>query len=155
MPSIEYKIFFDNQPADDNKLDLVDEITVEQQIDMAWEARMKIPVCVNEDGKWEGEEEAWMRPFTRARVEIKLGGGSFTPLIDGPIVGYDTERSSIPGKSIVTLVVHDDSALLNQRDEVDSHEGSDSEVARQIFESAHLGGTPDIDPTPARPASPE
>ena len=155
MPSIEYRLFFDNQPADQEKLDRVEEITVEQQIDMAWEARLLIPICVNEDGKWEGEEEAWMRPFKRVRVEIKLGDGDFVPLIDGPVVGHDTERSAIPGKSLVNLVVHDDSALLNQEDEIKSHEdGADSDLARKIFEDAHLGGTPDIDGTPSQPDNP-
>lgn len=154
MPEIVYRLFFDNTPADQGQLDRVEEITVEQQVDMAWEARLLIPVCVNEDGRWEGEEEAWMRPFTRARVEIKLGDSDFVPLIDGPVVGNDTERSAIPGKSMVTLVVHDDSALLNREEEITPHEGTDSDIARQLFQAANLGGTPDIDPAEAQPSNP-
>ncbi|MBV9959803.1 MAG: hypothetical protein JO360_15365 [Acidobacteria bacterium] len=154
MATIEYKVFFDNASAAQDQLDKIEEITVEQEVGMAWEARLLIPVCVNDDGKWEGEEEAWMKPYTRTRVEVSINGGAFVPLIDGPVVGYDTARSSIPGKSFVTLVVHDDSALLHKEDEVKPHQATnDGELARQIFKDAQLGGTPDIDPVPDQPDS--
>ncbi|HEY0545859.1 MAG TPA: hypothetical protein VGC91_10820 [Pyrinomonadaceae bacterium] len=154
MATIEYKVFFDNASAAQDKLDKIDQITVEQEVGMAWEAKLLIPVCVNDDGKWEGEDEAWMKPYTRTRVEVSIDGGDFIPLIDGPVVGYDTARSSIPGKSFVTLIVHDDSALLHKEDEVKTHEATnDGELARQIFTDAALGGTPDIDAVPDQPDS--
>ena len=56
MATIEYKVFFDNASAAQDKLDKIEEITVEQEVGMAWEARLLIPVCVNDDGKWEGED---------------------------------------------------------------------------------------------------
>jgi len=152
MP-VEFKVFFDNEAADQEKLDKIDEIRVEQTVDRAWEARVKIPVCVNNDGKWDGENEAWMRDFSRVRVEVNMGDGAFAPLIDGPIVGFDSERSPQPGKSVVTLIVHDDSAFLNRQAGVECYENStDSEIARQIFgEATELSGTPDIEDTPAQP----
>jgi hypothetical protein len=155
MPTVEYKVFFDNESATQEQLDKIEEITVEQQINMAWEARLMIPICVNSDGKWEGEEEAWMKPYSRVRVEVRIGEGDFAPLIDGPVVGNDSERSSIPGKSVITLVAHDDSALLHREDEVQRYEaGSDSEIAEQIFSDANLGGSIEIDSTPPHPDNP-
>jgi hypothetical protein len=150
MGAVEFKLFFDGASATAEQLDKVDEIVVDQAIDRAWEARLKIPVCVNNDGKWEGEQEAWMKAFTRIRVEVNPGNGKFVPLIDGPVVGFDSARSAYPGKSVVTAVVHDDSALLNREAKVEVHKGqSDSDLARQIFAAGNL--VPDVDPTPPQP----
>jgi hypothetical protein len=154
MGAVEFKMFFDGAAATTDQLDKVDEIVVDQAIDRAWEARLKIPVCVNNDGKWEGEAEAWMKAFTRIRVEINPGDGKFVPLIDGPVVGFDSARSAYPGKSVVTVIVHDDSALLNREAKVDVQQGqTDSDLARQIFLDAQLGGVPDVDDTPPQPDS--
>src|SRR5712691_10335550 len=154
MGAVEFKMFFDGVSATTEQLDEVDEIVVDQAVDRAWEARLKIPVCVNNDGKWDGEKEAWMKAFTRIRVEVNPGDGKFVPLIDGPVVGFDSARSAYPGKSVVTVVVHDDSALLNREAKVDVQQGkTDSDLARQIFTAAQLGGVPDIDNTPPQPDS--
>jgi hypothetical protein len=150
MGAIEFKMFLDGASATSEQLDKVDEIVVDQAVDRAWEARVKIPVAVNNDGKWEGEQEAWMKAFTRIRVEINPGDGNFVPLIDGPVVGFDSGRTALPGKSLVTVVVHDDSALLNREEKVEVQKGkTDSDLARQIFSDAQM--VPDVDSTPAQP----
>jgi len=150
MGAIEFKMFFDAASATRAQLDAIDEIVVDQAVDRAWEARLKIPVCVDGNGKWDGENEAWMRTFNRVRVEVNAGDGSFVPLIDGPIVGFDAARSSYAGKSLVTVVVHDDSALLNREAKVEVSRGqTDSDLARQIFSAAQM--TPDIEDTPSQP----
>jgi hypothetical protein len=154
MGAVEFIMFLDGASATKDQLDKIDEIVVDQAVDKAWEARIKIPVCVNNDGKWEGEEEAWMKAFTRIRVEVNPGDGKFVPLIDGPVVSFDSARSAIPGKSVVIVVVHDDSALLNREAKVDVQQGkTDSDLARKIFTDAQLGGKPDIDVTPPQPDS--
>ena len=119
MSTVEYKMWFDGTSATQEQLDKLDEIVVDQVVDRAWEARIKIPVCVNNDGKWEGENEAWMKAFTRIRLEVNPGNGTFVPLIDGPVVAFNSERTAIPGKSNVIVVVHDDSALLDRTAKVD------------------------------------
>jgi hypothetical protein len=156
MATIEYTVFFDSKQADQSLLDKIDEVKVTQQVDQAWEARLRVPVCVNNDGKWEGEEETWMRPYNRVRVEVKVGSASPVALIDGPVVGFEGERSTQPGKSIVTIVVHDDTAFLNREDELAFYQtGSDSDIARDIFSKAtDIQGPIDIDPVPAQPDNP-
>jgi len=156
MATIEYTVFFDNKQADQTLLDKVDEVKVTQQVDQAWEARLKVPVCVNNDGKWDGEDEAWMRPYNRVRVEVKLDNAAPVPLIDGPVVGFEGERSTTPGKSVVTIVVHDDTAFLNREDELAFYEtGSDSDIAQQILSKAtDITGPIDVDDTPAQPDNP-
>lgn len=148
MATIEYKMWIDGTSATQEQLEKVDEIVVDQAVDRAWEARIKIPVCINNEGKWDGEGEPWMKPFTPIRLEVNAGDGKFVPLIDGPVVGVDSARSAQPGKSVITIVVHDDSALLNREAKVDVQQGkSDSDLARQIFTDSSLSGTPEIDDT--------
>jgi hypothetical protein len=154
MGAIEFKMWFDGTSATQDQLDKVDEIVVDQAVDRAWEAKIKIPVCVNNDGKWEGEDEAWMKAFSSIRVEVNSGDGNFVPLIDGPVVGFDSARSALPGKSEVTVVVHDDSALLNRQSKVEVRQNQkDSDLARQFFQDAGFKGTPQIDETSPQPDS--
>ncbi len=148
MAAIQYRLFFDNTPATRPLLDSVEAITVEQEMDMAWEARLQIPLCVDQQGRWQGESEGFMRDFARVRVEIKVGNGTFTPLIDGPVVGRDSARSSEPGQSQITLIVHDDSVYLNREEDVERYENrTDGEVAQQLFDTASQIASTEIDQT--------
>ncbi len=150
MPATRYRLYFDDDPATREQLDGVEEITVEQEIDLAWEARLQIPVCVDEKGNWKGENKVFMKPFSRVRAEVKVGDRPYVPLIDGPIVAHDSAKSPEPGQSSITLVVRDDSVYLNRKEEIASFEGRpDHEIARQLF-----GGVPQIARTEIDQAAP-
>ena len=132
------------------QLDRVEEITVEQEVDMAWEGRFQVPVCTDENGRWNEEDDPFMASFARLRVEIKVGGGSFVPLIDGPVVGRDDQMSSEPGQSAVTLLVHDDSVYLNRKDSLEAHENQlDHEIAERLYDGVEQIATQDVETTPA------
>lgn len=145
MPSVEYKIHFNNDPATRRQLDRIGEITVEQEVDMAWEARIEFPACVDENGNWTGEDEDFMRSFSRVRIEIKNGTAPFVPLIDGPVVKSYDQRSSQPGQSSITLHVQDDSVYLNREENVELFEGSDQEIAEQILGNIEQIHTVDVE----------
>jgi hypothetical protein len=67
-------------------------------------------------------------------VEVKVGDVPFTPLIDGPVVGYDSKKSMQPGESAITLKVHDDSVYLNREERTERIENKlDHEIASQLF----------------------
>lgn len=150
MADIQYRMFFDNNPATRDQLDRVEDITVEQEVDMAWEARIDIPICVNENGKWAGEDEDFMKSFTRIRIEIKVGETRFVPLIDGPVVGFDSEMSFEPGQSSIKLIVQDDSVFLNREETISRFENQlDHEIASQLFEDPEQIVSTDIEETPA------
>lgn len=151
----EFKVFYNNVAATTELLDEIESITVEQQIDRVWEAKIRIPVCMTTEGAWKSEDVPTYGKFTRVRIEARIGDGDFAPLIDGQIIGNDTERSSIPGKSVLTLIVHDDSSQLHKQEEVCRYEAVlDSDIARQVFEAASLGGTPEIEETSPQPDNP-
>jgi hypothetical protein len=148
MSAVEYKLFFNNNIATQDQLDMVEEITVEQEIDMIWEARLKIPIIVDDKGNWTGQDEDFMNSFSRVRIEVKVGKKSFLPLIDGPIVGFDKPMHSEPGQSFLNLVVNDDSVYLNQKEEIQKFEDmKDDKIATQIFQKdKHIKST-DIETT--------
>ena len=154
MPAIEYKLFFNGEPATREQLDRVEEITVEQEADMAWEATLIIPICTDSNGNWSGEDEPFLQTFTRVRIEVKNGDSPFAPLIDGPIVGYDTKTSSEPGQSSITVMVRDDSVFLHQEETISRFDGlTDSEIASTVYGEVSQIATTDIEDTPAPSSS--
>lgn len=149
----EFKVFYAGKAATKEQLDRIEEIVVEQEIDKAWEARIKIPVCIAEDGSWEGEDDAAYAEFARVRVEARIGEGEFVPLIEGSIWAQEPDYNAGPGLSAVTLIVHDDSKKLHRKTKSESYAGQDDgKVVRSIFSAAELGEGPDVDNPPAGPA---
>jgi hypothetical protein len=149
MAETAYRLYVNNSPATREQLDQVEEITVEQAVDMAWEARLEIPICTDDQGRWSGEDDDFLATFTRLRVEVKVGGG-FVPLIDGPVVGHDSRMSSEPGQSAITLMVQDDSVYLNRSESLESFDDLlDHEIATRIFDDTEEIAESDVEETPA------
>jgi len=146
-----FRMYFGNQAARPEQLERVEEITVTQEMGRAWEARIRMALVLDEQGSWTGENEAIMTAFSQVRIEMKAHGGDFKPLIDGPIVGYDNQKSSSPGQSAIVLIVQDDSVYLNQEDRVwRGDDQLDHELATTVFNEFddHIKSL-DIEETPA------
>jgi hypothetical protein len=145
MPELSFRVYFGGEPASVEDLARIEEITVEQTEGAAWEARIVMALCLDEQGNWERQNEISLRPRTQVRVELKIGTADFKPLIDGPIVGLDTAMDARPGRSTATVVVHDDSAWLNLASEPLSTDGrTDEEIARELFlekSDGHIAST--------------
>lgn len=153
MKPTDYKILFDGTPASREQLDRLETITVEQEQDRPWQARLEMAICLDDQGNWSHDDEDFMAAFARIRVELKVGAGSFEPLIDGPLVGYDSDRSSSPGASTITLVVHDDGALLHRSAGVEPYPPglTDSEIAQRIFDEYEHVATTMVEDVPEAP----
>lgn len=143
----EFKVFYGTEPATKEQLDAIEQIVVEQEVGRAWEARIKIPVCIAEDGSWHGENEPAYAEFARVRIEVKIGDGEFVPLIDGRIVEQQPDLNASPGLSAVTLIVHDDTTLLHRDEGSEPYTGTDSDIARTILTDAALGGNVEVEET--------
>jgi len=136
MPDIEYRVFINNKPSTREQLDSIENITVNQGINMAWEASVQIPIGTDDKGNWSCTDKVLLEPFTRFRIEIKNGALPFIPLIDGPVVWPDISMNSEPGQSSITLVIQDDSVFLNKDDRIIPFENkSDNEIASEIFKN--------------------
>ncbi len=150
MATTEFRAYFDGTAATKDQLDRIESISVEQQLDTAWEARLQVPIRTNDDGSWAGADESFATAFARIRVEIRIGEGDFVPLIDGPVVGADTRMSAQPGQSTQTVIVQDDSVYLNRNADIDRFDGqADHEVAQALFLRVAQIATMDIETTPA------
>jgi hypothetical protein len=135
-----FRMYFGKRPATEEELAGVEEITVEQETDKPWQATVKIALCLNERGNWQHAQDDFLQSLKRVRIELQLGAKPWVALIDGPIVGRDSDMDSQPGRSNLNLAVHDDSAFLNREAKVDVREGSaDDEIARAL-----LGAAPEI-----------
>jgi hypothetical protein len=148
----EFKVWYDKQAASQDYLDAIEEITVEQEVGRAWEARIKIPVSIGEDGSWDKEGDPAYQKGVRVRVEASIGNGQFKALIDGSIVSRQPDYNAAPGISTLTLIVHDDTAKLHLKVEPETYaERTEKEIIEALFESGNLGGETDIDDPPAAP----
>lgn len=146
----EFKVYYGGTPATQEQLDAIEEIVVEQEISRVWEARIKIPICIGEDGTWDGEDDPNYAEHARVRVEARIGEGDFIPLIDGRITDQDPGLSAYPGSSALTLTVQDDTTLLHREASSESFAGqSDSDIVRSIFSRAALGGEINVEDTGA------
>ena len=144
----EFKLFFDNTPATEEQLGLFRTIQVDQGIGMVTEAELEMELRLDDNGTWVDFAESFTEPFSRIRIEIKIGDGDFVPLIDGPLVSQRMTMSASPNASRLTLVVHDDSVLLNQLESVSVFEElAASDIAEILFSDAGL--QPQVDTTPA------
>lgn len=157
MASVEYRMYFADQPATREELDQIQAITVEQEMDMAWQAQIQIPLCTDEKGNWkEQDQQSFTTDFSRVRVEIKVGNAGFVPLIDGPIVGSSRQQSSQPGQSMLTVTVQDDSYYLHRADTITRFENKlDHEIAQALFDIAKQQiNSQQIEPTPKATSTP-
>jgi hypothetical protein len=147
MGTVSFRLRFGDRPATREELDRIEEIVVEQEMDMAWEARIRLFLCVDGNGRWRHGPNEFAEPFSRVRVELDAGDGAFVPLIDGPVAAFDTAMDSQPGRSSVTLVVRDDSVLMNREEDEERFENrGEDEIAREIFgRFRELGGAPRVE----------
>ena len=135
MGDTRFRIWFGDTPATAEALHRVETIEVIQEMDAIWEARLELVLCLDESGKWLHWPGDAAEPFSRVRIEIDIGTGQFKPLIDGPLVSIDASLDSQPGRSTATMVVRDDSAILNRDEENEPvfEFRRDSEIAEELF----------------------
>lgn len=142
------RVYLNDMPASEEQVDLFREISVDQAIGVAAEAELKIDLSLDDQGLWSVIEEDFAQPFQRVRVEVKSGDGAFTPLIDGPVVAQRFELGAGPSQSALTLVVHDDSVLLNQTEQVNLYEDMAAhEIAEAVIAEAGLAA--EVESVPA------
>ena len=136
MAEQRFRVFYGERAASEDELRRIEEIEVTQEMDAFWEAQLRVVLCLDANGNWlhwPGDSAA---PFSRVRIEIDIGSGRFTPLIDGPLVSVDASLDAQPGRSTATLLVRDDSAFLNRDEEVEPpfEHRSDSQIADELFD---------------------
>ncbi len=150
-----FRIFFDDQSATQDQLERILGITVTQEMDQAWEAQLRWPLCLDAQGAWNDQDQRFFQSFGRIRIEVKADGEHWVALIDGPVVGQDNAMQPEPGQSELTLIVHDDSVYLNRETiHEEAGERSDQEIVEYLFGKAAAQITEtDVANLPARPST--
>jgi hypothetical protein len=135
MGTMEFRIWFGDRSATADELSRVEQIDVTQEIDAFWEARVRMALCLDAKGRWQHWPGDLAAPFSRLRVEVNIGNGTFVPLIDGPLASVDAGLDAQPGRSTATMVVRDDSAFLDRDEEVEPafQKKKDSDIVRDVF----------------------
>jgi len=152
MSLVALRVFLNGQPASDEQLELLREVRVDQAIGVAAEGELDIDLTLDDQGLWSTIEAPFAQAFQRVRVEVKIGEGDYSALIDGPIVAQRFELSAGPGESALTLVVHDDSVLLSQTEQVALFEDMAAhEIAQALISDGGL--IPDVQSVPAAGAA--
>ncbi len=152
MATTAFRAFFGTRPATVEELARIEEVVVDQEIDMIWEARVKLTMCLDDSGSWRSPVAGLAPPFSRFRLELQLNGGAFVPLIDGTIAGYETALGGSPGTSTAQMLVRDDTVLMNREEQVEVfRDKTDSELATIVFDAFPTVVPSVISPTTERP----
>lgn len=148
MSGTAFRAWFGNAEASADDLARIEEIEVTQEIDKFWEARVRTSICLDAQGRWQhGPDAVAKAPFTRMRVEIDPGNGSFVPLIDGPISNFESRLDSQPGRSSATFVVRDDSVFLDRDEDTEVFRDlKHSEIAEQVMRRIEQIAETRVDP---------
>ncbi len=135
MAVTNYRLYFDNAPADEERLALIEEIRVDLAIDLVAEAQITVPLGRDADGDWPGVLDDAIQPLTRVRIEVQIGKGDFVPLIEGRIVAQRFELGGGPNESQAVIVVNDESAMMNRSDKARLFEDlAPEDIAAQVFD---------------------
>ncbi len=147
MSEVKFRVWFGSAEASEDDLARIEEIEVTQEIDKFWEARMRMTMCLDAQGRRKHRTDTVAAAFSRVRVEIDPGSGSFAPLIDGPVSNFESKLDSQPGRSTATFAVRDDSVFLNREDGTEVfRDQTDSQVAEQVLRSIDQIDTARVDP---------
>lgn len=136
MGAAKFRVWFGAHEASTDDLARIEEIEVTQELDRFWEARIRMTMCLDAQGRWQHRPDTVAAPFSRVRVELDPGNGSFVPLIDGPVARFESRLDSQPGRSTATFAVRDDSVLLDREQGTEVfRDRTDSQVAEALLRS--------------------
>jgi len=136
MGTAQFRVWFGTAQASVDDLNRIEEIEVTQELDRFWEARIRMTMCLDAQGRWQHRPDTQAAPFSRVRVELDPGSGSFVPLIDGPVSRFESRLDSQPGRSTATFAVRDDSVLLDREHGTEIfRDKTDSQVAEELLRS--------------------
>lgn len=136
MAGAQFRVWFGEHQASVDDLARIEEIEVTQELDHFWEARIRMTLCLDAQGRWQHRPDTVAAPFSRVRIELDPGNGRFVPLIDGPVAHFESLLDSQPGRSTATFAVRDDSVLLDREQGTEIfRDKTDSQIADEVLRS--------------------
>ena len=136
MSEASFRVWFGDRAASEDELARIEEIEVTQEMDAFWEARMRMAMCLDAQGRWQHRPDdgggAVLARARRARHRQR----QLRAADRRPARRASTPRSiRSPAAAPRTIVVRDDSVFLNRDEEIEqsSETAADSEIADELF----------------------
>jgi len=146
--AVSYTLKVNGSPASTAVLNSIKRIEMEDHASMADMLRLRLAVAVKEDGSgWTVLDDDLFTRLARLTLTVTVGGKT-TPLIDAYVVEVDTEFSSDPNASQLTVTAMDPTVLMHLDEKVKAWPNQkDSDVASAIFSDSSYRFTPVVDDT--------
>lgn len=151
MPAVSYTLLVDGAPASQDLLAAVQQIEIEEHVQLADMLRLRLAVGVGEDGSdWNILDDDVFRRLGTIKVTVSVGSDTTEALIEGYVIGADTQFSNQPGQSVLEVVAMDATVLMNLEQKIRPWiDMSDGDIASTIL--SEYGLTPQVESTqPAR-----
>jgi len=146
---ISYSLSVNGKPASAAVLNAMKKIEIEDHASMADMLRIRLAVAVREDGSgWTLLDDALFTRLANLKVSVTVGSGKAVTLISAYVTEVDTEFSSAPDGSVLTVVAMDPTVLMHLDEKVKPWPNmSDSDVASAIYADPSYRFTPVVEPT--------
>ena len=148
-PQISYILTVNGTPASTDLLNAIKQIEMEDHATMADMLRIRVAVAVKQDGSgWTLLDDHLFTRLANLKLSVTVGSGSAIPLISAYVIDIDTEFSSEPHGSLLTVTAMDPTVLMHLEEKVKPWPNMmDSDVASAIFSDANYKFTPVVDST--------
>ena len=150
MPSrIGFSLSVNGQPASSDVLNAMRRVEMEDHASMAAMLRLRLAVAVKENGSgWTLLDDDLFTRLAKIKLSVTIGSGPATPLIDAYVVEVETNFSTEPNGSLLTVSAMDSSVLMHLDEKVKAWSNMmDSDVAQSIFSGSDYSFTPVIEST--------
>lgn len=150
MPSqIGYSLKVNGQPASADVLNAMRRVDMEDHASMAAMLRLRLAVAVKEDGSgWTLLDDELFTRLSKITLSVTVGSGPAVPLIEAYVVEVDTDFSTEPNGSMLTVTAMDATVLMHLEEKVKAWPNQmDSDVASSIFSDGDYSFTPVVEST--------
>ena len=146
---IGYSLTVNGQPASTDVLNAMRRVDIEDHASMAAMLQLRLAVAVKEDGSgWTLLDDELFTRLSKLALSVTIGSGPALPLIDAYVVEVDTNFSTEPNGSLLTVTAMDSTILMHLEDKVKAWSNMmDSDVASSIFSDANYSFTPVVEST--------
>lgn len=130
-------------------LGAIRQIEMEDHARMADMLRLRLSVAVKEDGSgWTLLDDDLFTRLAHLQLNVTVGSGPSTPLIDAYVIEVDTKFSNDPGSSELVVTAMDPTVLMHLDETVKQWPNQkDSDVASAVFADSKYGFSPQVEDT--------
>jgi phage protein D len=146
---IGYSLSVNGQPASAEVLNAMRRVEMEDHASMAAMLRLRLAVAVKENGSgWTLLDDDLFTRLAKIKLSVTVGSGPAVPLIEAYVIEVDTNFSTEPNGSLLTVTAMDSSVLMHLDEKVKAWSNMmDSDVASSIFSGSDYNFTPVVEST--------